>query len=178
MRTTLDIPEELIEEARRLLGFKSKTGSVILSLRADPPPPASCPPARTHLVIAVDTSVWIAFFRGPDRRTPVRHRDLLDADAVGLPAPVRVELLSGTSRAEFPRLRRLLAALPVGYWTAATWLRIDRCLEVAVARGESFGAGNLLIASLAAKHRWALWSLDHDFVWVARLGWVELHAPS
>ena len=33
MRTTLDIPEELIEEARRLLGFKSKTDTVIVSLR-------------------------------------------------------------------------------------------------------------------------------------------------
>lgn len=33
MRTTLDIPEELIEEARRILGFKSKTDTVVLSLR-------------------------------------------------------------------------------------------------------------------------------------------------
>lgn len=32
MRTTLDIPEELIEEARRLLGFKSKTDVVVLAL--------------------------------------------------------------------------------------------------------------------------------------------------
>ena len=32
MRTTLDIPEELIEEARRVLGFKSKTDAVVLSL--------------------------------------------------------------------------------------------------------------------------------------------------
>ena len=33
MRTTLDIPEELLEEARRLLGFKSKTDTVVLCLR-------------------------------------------------------------------------------------------------------------------------------------------------
>jgi Arc/MetJ family transcription regulator len=33
MRTTLDIPDGLIEEARRLLGFKSKTDTVILSLQ-------------------------------------------------------------------------------------------------------------------------------------------------
>ncbi|HVT17611.1 MAG TPA: type II toxin-antitoxin system VapB family antitoxin [Thermoanaerobaculia bacterium] len=33
MRTTLDIPEELIEEARLLLGFKSKTDTVVLSLQ-------------------------------------------------------------------------------------------------------------------------------------------------
>ncbi len=33
MRTTLDIPEELIEEARDLLGFKSKSDTIIVSLR-------------------------------------------------------------------------------------------------------------------------------------------------
>lgn len=33
MRTTLDLPEPLVEEARRLLGFKSKTDTVVLSLQ-------------------------------------------------------------------------------------------------------------------------------------------------
>ncbi len=33
MRTTLDLPEPLIEEARRLLGFKSKTDTVVASLQ-------------------------------------------------------------------------------------------------------------------------------------------------
>ena len=33
MRTTLDLPEDLVEEARKILGFKSKTDTVVLSLR-------------------------------------------------------------------------------------------------------------------------------------------------
>jgi len=33
MRTTLDIPQELMEEARDRLGFKSKTDTVVLALR-------------------------------------------------------------------------------------------------------------------------------------------------
>jgi Arc/MetJ family transcription regulator len=33
MRTTLDLPDDLLEEAQRLLGFKSKTDVVVLSLR-------------------------------------------------------------------------------------------------------------------------------------------------
>jgi Arc/MetJ family transcription regulator len=32
MRTTLDLPEDLLNEARRLLGFTSKTDTVVLSL--------------------------------------------------------------------------------------------------------------------------------------------------
>lgn len=33
MRTTLDLPDGLIDEAQRLLGFKSKTDTVIVSLQ-------------------------------------------------------------------------------------------------------------------------------------------------
>jgi len=33
MRTTLDLPESLVDEARRALGFKSKTDTVIVSLQ-------------------------------------------------------------------------------------------------------------------------------------------------
>ena len=33
MRTTLDLPEDLIDEARRLLGCESKTETVVLSLQ-------------------------------------------------------------------------------------------------------------------------------------------------
>ncbi|MEO8180382.1 MAG: type II toxin-antitoxin system VapB family antitoxin [Deltaproteobacteria bacterium] len=32
MRTTLDLPEDLLNEAQRVLGFKSKTDTVVLSL--------------------------------------------------------------------------------------------------------------------------------------------------
>jgi Arc/MetJ family transcription regulator len=33
MRTTLDLPETLLEEARTALGFKSKTDTIVLALR-------------------------------------------------------------------------------------------------------------------------------------------------
>ena len=33
MRTTLDLPEQLVEEARTALGFKSKTDTVVLALQ-------------------------------------------------------------------------------------------------------------------------------------------------
>lgn len=33
MRTTLDLPEELVESAREALGFKSKTDTIIVALR-------------------------------------------------------------------------------------------------------------------------------------------------
>jgi len=50
MRTTLDIPETLIEEARRLLGFKSKPDTAILGsvrLELDIPKSRRRPRRRT-----------------------------------------------------------------------------------------------------------------------------------
>jgi Arc/MetJ family transcription regulator len=32
MRTTLDLPDHLVEEAQRMLGFKSKTDTIIFAL--------------------------------------------------------------------------------------------------------------------------------------------------
>jgi Bacterial antitoxin of type II TA system, VapB len=33
MRTTLDLPYDLVEEARTVLGFKSKTDTIVVALR-------------------------------------------------------------------------------------------------------------------------------------------------
>jgi len=101
-------------------------------------------------VIVVDTSVWIAFFRSSDTRLVAHLSGLLDADTVLLPAPVRIELLVGTSKRDHPTLRRLLSALPVLYPARHTWGRIDDWIAVAATAGERFGFADLLIASLAA----------------------------
>jgi predicted nucleic acid-binding protein len=124
-------------------------------------------------VIAVDTSVWIDFFRG---RSPVTEKlsALLDRDEVALPAPVRIEILSGAKRTERSRLQRVLAALPVLYPTEASWRRMEDWVAEGAAAGQRFGVGDLLVAALAVDHACALWSLDRDFARMARLGMVTL----
>jgi predicted nucleic acid-binding protein len=125
-------------------------------------------------VIFVDTSVWVAFFRGTDAAVAATLSRLLDDDLVGLAAPVRLELLGGASAAALPPLRRTLAALPVFYPTRDTWELVDGWVNRAVARGERFGLGDLLIAACAAERGGLLWSLDQDFARLARLGLVKL----
>lgn len=104
-------------------------------------------------------------------------RSLLDADEVTLAVPIRVELLSGASTRDRPRLRRALSALPVVYPSDDTWRRIEQWVDRAGEAGQRFGLGDLLIGALAAESAALIWSLDADFACLERLGLVERYEP-
>ena len=128
-------------------------------------------------MIVVDSSVWIAAFRSKSSREATVLAQLLDADEVALAAPVRVELLSGASRSDLPKLRRALSAVPILYPDEETWSIIDRWIDKASARGLRFGVGDLLVAALASGAGWLVWSLDSDFARMRSAGFIDLYEP-
>lgn len=129
-------------------------------------------------MILVDTSVWITYFRGTDRKLILHLQSLLDEDSVTLGIPVKIEILGGSSTRDWPRLSRVLSALPVAVPVAETWARVERWIEIAVEAGERFGFADLLIAALAAERDMTLWSLDRDFHRLQQLGLVCLYVPA
>jgi predicted nucleic acid-binding protein len=127
-------------------------------------------------VILVDTSVWVEAFRRGRSREAEHLGALLDADEVAITAPARIEILSGSSAADLPRLRRTLSALPRFDPGPSTWQRMEAWVERAVSAGRRFGATDLLVAAVAAENDFAVWSLDGAFAEMARLGFVRAHA--
>lgn len=126
-------------------------------------------------MIFVDTSVWVEALRSEKSAAALHLGTLLDSGEVALSAPVRVEILAGASSRDHVPLRRALSALPLFFPTEQTWTRIDEWLDVARAAGERFGFADLLIAAIAAHQEASIWSLDGDFVRMARVGIIELY---
>ncbi len=127
-------------------------------------------------MIFVDTSVWVEALRSGDGALAVHLTDLLDSGDVALSAPVRIEILIGASNRDNARLRHVLPALPVFFPIEQTWTRIDEWLERARTAGERFGFADVLIAAIAADQHGQGWSLDSDFLRMARIGLIEIHA--
>ena len=128
-------------------------------------------------MILVDTSVWVAYFRGADSRLVDRLRALLEENQVALALPVRLEILSGAATKELIQLHHVLAALPLLVPSNATWHRVESWIEKAVSKGERFGVADLLVAALAADRDMPLWSLDRDFERMQKLGFIWLYLP-
>ena len=126
-------------------------------------------------MIFVDTSVWIAAFRGTNH--PLRRQldELLDLDAVAVPVPVRVEILAGCKPKGQAGMREMLSALPTFYPSTSTWASLDRWIETATRSGHQFALGDLLIAAITSEQKGRVWSLDEDFARLKKLKLVETY---
>lgn len=126
-------------------------------------------------MILVDTSVWVAALRRPASAEASTLRALLDADEVGLPLPVRVELMAGIARHNRSSFGHGLSALPVLRPTDDTWQIVERWIAPASDAGQHFAVTDLLIAGLAHEAGALIWSLDDDFTRMSDLGFVQLY---
>jgi predicted nucleic acid-binding protein len=125
-------------------------------------------------MIFIDTSVWIQYFRVNDPKLNETLYHLLDTNQAALSSLVWLELLSGATQKELPRLKRVLSALPRFQPLESTWSRIEQWIIDGTKKGQRFGVTDLLIASTAREHHSKLWSLDTDFKRMEKLNFINL----
>ena len=126
-------------------------------------------------MIVVDTSVWVAVLRGrPPGHEAMVLGELIDADLVAVPQPVRQELRAGLSSGDRRPVLDRLAALPVVVPTEDTWKVVEDWTDRAAEAGERFGLADLMIAALAHDLGALVWTLDKDFGRLEKLDLVRL----
>lgn len=124
-------------------------------------------------MVLIDSSVWIDYFRGNKEVVPkVLH--LLDLNQVMLANPVYLELLIGAKKSDYPIIKRVMTGLPRFNIEAAHWDSIAEWIFLAKKNGDQFTIVDLLIAAVAFEQKCVVWSLDKDFMRMAKLGIVEL----
>jgi predicted nucleic acid-binding protein len=112
--------------------------------------------------VLVDTSAWVAFFRGS---TPGRAevRALLGADRAVRCGPVELELRRGLRRREVAAVLHVWSALPELVTESIDFTSAGDLLRELADGGVKLPAMDGLVAVLALRHQLPLLALDHHF---------------
>lgn len=130
-------------------------------------------------MILVDSSVWIDFFAsnpGPAGRE--LHRLIEGAAPLAVTGVIVTEVLQGLTRgideiAQYLSMWDLLE--PGGF---ATYREAAAIFRRARARGITLTTTDTLIAATAAEHAAAVFSLDKDFLRIARIARLGIYSPA
>jgi hypothetical protein len=125
-------------------------------------------------LVLVDSSAWIAFFRGEVAAIQLIDGLLADGDAA-VCGPIFAELVSGVSLpAESRRLAALLRGLEWLEPEAEIWPRIATTRFTLARAGKQAALIDLFIAHTAADHGADLLTRDRDFVDIATVVPVQM----
>ncbi len=125
-------------------------------------------------LVLIDTSAWIAFFRG-ERQAVERVDPLLAEGDAAVCGPTYAELVSGApSPTESRRLAMLLGGLEWLEPAPEIWQRIAAARFALARNGKQSALVDLYIASTAADHGADLLTRDRDFAAIATVVPLQL----
>ena len=130
------------------------------------------------MLVVVDTSVWVSYFRNSDRViTHVLDR-LIDDDLVAIVPPVRLELILGCNRTQRPILVKQINAVHLLRITEQTWTLAENFSMDMRSRGITPGVIDILIAAAASECRALVWTLDSDFEPLFKGNYIKAFTPT
>lgn len=114
-------------------------------------------------MILVDSSVWIAAWRGADERIVATLSQLVESEAAAMNPLIRVELLQGAKDAGHQRaLQALITPIPI-LSLEDIWEDVPRYALRWRSHGVTLTTIDAIIATQSIATRYALWSLDKVF---------------
>ena len=126
-------------------------------------------------MVLVDTSVWIAFFREKSSTAAKSLDTLLEEGEVCICGLIEAELIPGLRQNDRERVRSLLAGVSRIEIPPDIWSNIIKIQENALAQGLGpFSIPDLLLASLAIRNNFPVFSLDRHFEDLSRLTGLTL----
>lgn len=128
------------------------------------------------MLILVDSSCWIEFFRprGNAYAQDTIRRWILD-DQVVLCGPVRAEVLRGARKNEVKKIDETFAALRYLTTADTDWTEVAEKAQLLAGKGQHVPLIDLLIAIIAQRHGVAVAHADSHFSTIKKLVSVEMH---
>lgn len=125
-------------------------------------------------MILVDSSVWIAGWRGNDKSVVNRLTHLIESGQVILNPLIRTELLQGAKdRHHQQTLKNLLDPIPIESLPDQLWDESSALYLKVRAMGTTLTTIDCLIATHAIISSFSLWSFDHIFIKIPGLKLVK-----
>ncbi|MGH9396434.1 MAG: PIN domain-containing protein [Terriglobia bacterium] len=127
------------------------------------------------MLVLVDTSVWIEFL---DRFNPAVRDELatlLRTNRVATAGIVLAELRQGCrSPAQVKTVLEMMEPLAYCEVNWGTWLHAGQLVAEGSSRGMSLDLGDCLLAALAMREDYSVFTLDRDF---QRISGLKLYGP-
>jgi predicted nucleic acid-binding protein len=122
------------------------------------------------MMVLIDTSVWIAFFREKSSTTAKALDTLLEEGEVCICGLIEAELIPGLRQNDRERVRSLLAGISRIEIPPDIWSDIIKIQEGALAQGLGpFSIPDLLLTSLSIRNNIPVFSLGRHFEELSRL---------
>jgi predicted nucleic acid-binding protein len=126
---------------------------------------------RTARTVIVDTCMWIEFFNRPYSPVKKAIERLLRRNQVVMLGPVAMEVLTGFRRREHADwIASLLVGIPLMPLEWDEWREAAELARVVAARGHRLPMTDLVIAAVAMKHDYDVYSTDPHFDSLPDLG--------
>lgn len=125
--------------------------------------------------VLIDTSVWIAYFRGTNRNLGEKTDEIIDSSVVCVPKVVIAELIQGAkTEKEVSLISGFSGTFTIIDQTEDSWIKAGRLSFEMKRKGSTVSLVDCYIAVLAFESKCAVFTLDAHFTTIRKYLKIDL----